>query len=157
MSDKIFVPFSKATQEVFKRLLDLDATTGAPGTIESIPASNDKINIMIGLTGDFSGEIYYCFPKKTTLEMVKIMSGMEIDEIDDFVASAMGEIANIISGNALTGLSEEKISCDILPPKIIVGDTASLSADGEECRIINAGIHTAIGDIDLDIKLKGAG
>ena len=48
--------------------------------------------------------------------MVKIMSGMEFEEVDAFVTSAISEIANIISGNVATALSDSDIKCDILPP-----------------------------------------
>jgi chemotaxis protein CheX len=149
MTDQIFTPFSKATQEVFKLLLDLDALTDVSQQTNDA-ALGDTINIKIGLTGDFSGEIHYSFPTQTTLEMVKIMSGMEIDQIDEFVTSAMGEVANIISGNAMTGLSEQHITCDILPPEIIVG-AAGCPLD-QPCQIVNACVHTSIGDIGLSIK-----
>ncbi|UTW68872.1 chemotaxis protein CheC [Anaerobacillus sp. HL2] len=55
-----------------------------------------------------------------TLTMVKTMCGMEVTEVDMFVSSALGEVVNIISGNALTKLTEKGMVCDILPPKIIV-------------------------------------
>jgi hypothetical protein len=79
-------PLLQGTQEVFKLMLDLDAACDAS-------AKCDALTIRLPFHrpyGDFSGKIYYSFPKKTTLEMVKIMSGMEIGEIDDFVTSAMG-------------------------------------------------------------------
>jgi len=52
-----------------------------------------------------------------TLEMVKILSGMEMDKIDNFASSALGEMANIIGGNALTLLSQYNYTCDIVPRK----------------------------------------
>jgi len=56
-------------------------------------------------------------PKDMTLEMVKILSGMEMDKIDNFASSALGEMANIIGGNALTLLSQYNYTCDIVPRK----------------------------------------
>jgi chemotaxis protein CheX len=107
-----------AVCDVCKQMLDMDAEIGAasPGSASS---SGDRVSIMVGFTGDYSGETYYIFPRNTALEIVKSMSGMEIDEIDEFVTSALGEISNIISGNAMTGLSELAIACAILPPKLV--------------------------------------
>jgi len=51
-----------------------------------------------------------------TLEMVKILSGMEMDKIDNFASSALGEMANIIGGNALT-LCHSTITPAILSPR----------------------------------------
>jgi len=80
------------------------------------------------------------------------MSGMEFSEIDDFVTSAMGEIANIISGNVMSTLSVQKLSCDILPPHIIdnTGDKANIDYKFYS----GMQICTDIGNIDLDIMLN---
>ncbi len=151
MTNSVFAPFSKATCEVFKLLLDLDVSAGAPETLKTIADTEEKVNIVIGVTGDLSGQILYRFPKETTLEMVRIMSGMEIGEIDDFVTSALGEIANIISGNAMTGLSEQKVVCDILPPRVIVGGDESMPKDTP---ILSTKVTTPIGDVELDIQVS---
>lgn len=155
MTDKIFEPFSNATREVCKLMLDMDAVVGAVESPDSLKVLQDKVTIMIGFTGDYSGETYYIFPEKTALEIVKSMSGMEIEEIDDFVTSAMSEISNIISGNAMTGLCESAIACDIQPPKVISGETV---IDGDtpshDARLINTGIKTPVGDIELVVKVR---
>ncbi len=149
MNNGAFLPISKATGDAFKLLLDLDVSTGDPKVLDSIVDSDNKLNISIGVTGDLSGEILYRFPKETALEMVKIMCGMEIDEIDDFVTSAMGEVANIISGNAMTSLSEQNLICDILPPRIVIGG----SPLEEQTSVLSANVSTGAGDVELDVQL----
>ena len=114
-----------------------DRVPHRPGGVSS---SGDKINIMVGFTGDYSGETYYIFPRNTALEIVKSMSGMEIDEIDEFVTSALSEISNIISGNAMTGLSELAIACDIQPPQLV--ESGGPVEDGGE-RVIRTDITHA--------------
>lgn len=151
MNDGLFSPFSKATCDAFKLLLDLDVSTDTPETLDAILDADNKVNIVIGLTGDLAGEILYRFPKQTTLEMVKIMCGMEIDEIDEFVTSAMGEIANIISGNAVTGLSEQNIICDILPPKVMID---GLPLTENAVSILSTKVKTEVGDVELDIRVS---
>lgn len=152
MTDQVFGPFSNAVREVCKQMLDVSAEFGAasPG---NVPPSGDKVNIMVGFTGDYSGETYYIFPRNTALEIVKSMSGMEIDDIDEFVTSALSEISNIISGNAMTGLSELAIACDIQPPQLVEGGE-SIYGGGE--RVIRTGIRTPLGDIDLVVKLHAS-
>lgn len=152
MNNGLFAPFSQATREVFKLLLDLDASTGNPQTLDSLADSDDDIHIAIGITGDLSGEIYYRFPRETTLKIVTIMSGMEIKQVDDFVTSALGEIANIISGNAMTNLSEQKILCDILPPRVL--DANEQIAPEEHRAVTVAQVKTSIGDVDLGVHIK---
>lgn len=147
--NKLQAPFLDATKEVLNLMLDLNEITTGEGTGEN-PDDSGKIDVSIGVTGDYQGEVRYCFPNETSLEMVKIMSGMEVPEVDDFVISAVGEIANIISGKAMISLSEQDINSDILPPAINSEETkesAGLSED--KTRIV-----TKIGNIDMDIKIK---
>lgn len=150
MSNIVFSPFTQATSEVLKLMLDLDVTTSAPKVCEELKHNAETVAIVIGLTGDLSGNIVYRFHRNTMLEMVQIMSGMEMDKVDEFVMSAIGEIANIISGNALIGLSQEQVTCDITPPRFMTeGETLVFG----EKPIVSAVIQTSLGDIELDFQI----
>ncbi|WKY47900.1 chemotaxis protein CheX [Eubacteriaceae bacterium ES3] len=109
------MPFLNATKNVFELMLDLLDITDHPG--EDF-FSEHELDIAVGVIGDLEGVVIYRFPHQTSLEIVKIMSSMEFDKVDDFVISAMSELSNIISGNVLTILSGENLTCDILPPKL---------------------------------------
>lgn len=152
MTNQLFAPFSKATIEVFKLMMDLDASLSSPEILKSISDADDKVNICIGITGDLSGKILYRFPKETALEIVKSMSGMDISEIDEFVTSALSEIANIISGNAVTGLSEQQIACDILPPQVLLGNNELLSKASSTVSRIK--MESSIGEVELNIMIN---
>lgn len=149
MSTVVFSPFTQATGAVFKLLLDLDATTSEPLLLKQQLHAPEMVSIVIGVVGDLTGNIYYRFPKPTMLEMVQIMSGMEMDKIDEFVMSAVGEIANIISGNALMELAQEKINCDILPPRFLEGEEVYPL----DKPVTSAIIKTTLGDIQLDFQI----
>ena len=89
-------PFVRAARDVFKLMMDLEATRGELWACDELMPSKEA-SVAIGVTGDLLGSILYSFPKEMTLKMVEIMSGMAIEELDSFVASALGEVANIIS------------------------------------------------------------
>ncbi|NLM38716.1 MAG: chemotaxis protein CheX [Firmicutes bacterium] len=142
--------FYLATQDVFRIMLDLETNrSGLRVTEELVPFL--EANVVIGVTGDLTGSLLYSFPKEMALEMVKIMSGMEMDELDAFVTSAMGELANIISGNALTRLSQQNYNCNIVPPQIMVGGGRSLSMATPQAIVLS--LETAIGNFDITISL----
>lgn len=146
MSDNLYTPFLKATRNVFQLMLDLSEISDRPA--EAFECE-DEIDVSIGVIGDLVGEVIYRFPHETSLNMVKIMSGMEIEVIDDFVTSAISEIANIISGNVLTILAGEDLKCDILPPVLQKSD------DSKEYDIRTAFcISTSAGNVCLDIRLN---
>ncbi len=142
--------FYAAAKDVFKLMLDLDVERGDIQLVEGLASSKDA-NILLGVTGELSGNIYFSFTKPMTLEMVKIMAGMEMDEIDVFVSSALGEVANIIGGNAITNLSNYNYKCDITPPQIIVGQYKSMSMTNKQAIVIP--MKTQIGEFNISIFL----
>lgn len=140
-------PFFMATQEVFRLMLDLDIQKTPSEQLSEL--QNKAVNVSIGIIGDLEGKIDYCFPEGMTLEIVRILSGMEMNELDDFVASAISEVVNIICGNAMTGLFEQQVQCDILPPSIEIADTCSLQNKSGMALTL----ETSIGQLHVDIQL----
>ncbi len=142
--------FYAATQDVFKTMLDLDVEKGNLRAIEGM-VSGKEANVTLGVTGDLKGSVLFGFPKDMTLEMVKIMSGMEMQQIDTFVSSALGEVANIIGGNALTNLTSYNLICDIVPPQVSIGEYQSLSMANKKSLLLP--LKTDIGEFDINIFL----
>ena len=142
-------PFYQATRDVFKLMLDLEITRGQ---LEIAPCQGQEVAVSIGLTGDITGLVIFSFPRKTTLEIVKIMSGMEINKLDGFVTSALGEMANIISGNAVTFLAKEHYQCDIRPPRIVISENQDTPQAAKQSLTIP--LQTAVGSLNLNIALE---
>ena len=146
MITDFYTPLFEATKSVFHLMLDVSDVHEC-----SMDAFKyrDILNISIGVIGDYEGEIVYKFPQDMSLNMVNIMSGMEISSVDDFVTSAVSEIANIISGNVLTMLTEENVRCDILTPAVRdAEDTKKYALKNDFC------ISTSAGKVCLDIRLN---
>ena len=61
----------------------------------------------------------YGFADGTGPAVASAMMGEPITELDDMSMSALGELANMITGNAATQLSAKGYECDISPPLII--------------------------------------
>jgi chemotaxis protein CheX len=141
-------PFLQALQDVFKLMLDVDIAR------KNISANSNadtekQVVVEIKLIGDITGSVLFSFPQSTTLEMVKVMSGMEFNKVDSFVTSALGEMSNIISGNAVTYLSKANYHCDILPPRIEVADRANVGQPA-----LKVPLHTALGDMWVSFILN---
>lgn len=148
MNTNLYDPFLEATRSVFQLMLDLSDVEDRPSDSFS---GGETLDISIGVIGDLTGEVIYHFPISTSVNMVNIMSGMELDTVDEFVTSAISEIANIISGNVLTTLSGSNLTCDILPPVQSSGD------DSKDYEIKTACcLCTSAGDVCLDIRLNSS-
>lgn len=148
MSAELYDPFFEATQNVFQLMLDLSDIHTRPA--ETFDHDNE-LDISIEVIGDLTGEVVYRFPNQTSLNFVNIMSGMEMESVDDFVISAMSEIANIISGNVLTMLAGKNLKCDIRAPRLHKPDDSRSYAMRNACCL-----STSAGDVCLDIRLNPA-
>lgn len=144
-------PFYNAIQDVFDMMMDLPVDKKGIKVVEQVNPSNDA-NIVLGVTGDLKGSIVFSFPKKMTLDMVEIMSGMKQEDLNAFVASALGEVANIIGGNAMTLLTKNNCVCDIVPPQIYIGSYQSMSTASDKGIAIS--LDTKIGEFELCMILK---
>jgi len=142
--------FYKATQDVFRLMLDLEVEKIGL-KVEEDMVSSKEANIVLGVTGKLKGTILFSFTKDMTLKMVKTMAGMELEEIDNFVSSALGEIANIIGGNAVTVLASHGLICDITPPQINIGQYKSFSMANKKTFLLV--LKTEMGEFDINIFL----
>ena len=143
-------PIYQAATEVLSTMLNLDVNRKGLKTSEELISGNEA-NVSIGVTGELSGTILFSFKKEMVLAMVEAMSGMEVKELDKFVVSAIGEIANIISGNAATLLKEENYDCDIVPPQIIIGKNKSLSMATDKSLVIP--LETDMGEFEINLAI----
>lgn len=144
-------PFYQATIDVFKLMLDLEINRCKTNPLQQM-LDKKEVGVVIDITGDLTGSILYRFPESMILEMVKIMSGMEMEALDSFVTSALGEVSNIISGNAVSKLSKENYQCDIKSPRIIVDDERPVAL--ESMGALKIPLETAIGELQIQIALK---
>ncbi|GFN36111.1 chemotaxis protein CheX [Tepidimicrobium xylanilyticum] len=140
--------FYIATKDVFHLMLDLDVERGDLEVVEGLVSSKNA-NVVLGVTGDLKGSVLFSFTRDMILEMVRIMSGLEMKTIDNFVSSALGEVANIIGGNALTNLTSYNYVCDLAPPQVIIGEYKSLSMANKKALLVP--IKTDIGEFDINI------
>lgn len=148
MVDKLYKAFVDATYNVFNLMLNISEISDRP--IEEF-FCDDEVDIVVGIVGELQGDVIYQFPVTTSLNMVNIMSGMEFSDVDIFVTSAISEIANIISGNVITSLSDNKLRFDILPP--VQGkpdDDKKYDIEVSRC------LCTSIGEICFKIRLNRA-
>ena len=82
--------------------------------------TTDDLTAIIGVSGRLEGNVLYGFGESTALAVVCRMLGEDVSSYQDELGlSALGEIANMITGNAATHLSSAGYQCNISPPVII--------------------------------------
>lgn len=151
MDVKNLNPIIAATDSVFKTMLSVKPEKGNISIQEDL-VTDKEVNVIIGMTGNIKGSIVYSFSKDMALKVVEAMSGMEMQEIDKFVTSAMGELGNIISGKATTGLAKQNLICDIAPPQIVTGTDINITSESDKVLIVK--FNTELGEFDVGFSIK---
>lgn len=84
--------------------------------------STEEVNILIGLSNGAQGNIVISFNQETALNIIStMMGGMEVENIDNMGKSALGEMANMVIGSAISAIAEDNI-IDLSPPTIAMGE-----------------------------------
>lgn len=118
---EIAKPFVKATVEILQTMAELHATVGKPYIKKNLTAKGD-VSAIVGVTGDRKGSIGVTFTKSCAIALVKGMLGDDIQDILQDTQDAVGEVTNMISGQARAGLVTMGVTLQGSTPTVIVGD-----------------------------------
>jgi len=143
-------PFISATMNFFKTMLRVDAAPGKPG-IKHEPYPPHDISAVIGLSGEAQGSVALSFPKIVALKIVSAMLGSEIKIVGPELTDGIGEVVNIIAGNAKGDLTAFKLSISL--PNIIIGkDHVVVSPTGAPTIVVP--FTSVFGNFSMEVSLK---
>jgi chemotaxis protein CheX len=114
-------PFVKATRDILDTMAGMRAEAGNPYVKKGHAAKGD-ISAIVGVTGDKTGTIAVSFTRNCAIALVKGMLGDDIQDILQDVQDAVGEVTNMVSGQARAALVEKGITLQGSTPTVIVGD-----------------------------------
>lgn len=143
-------PFLTASYTVLNMVLGTFPTKGPIGA-QTNGKTSHQINIVCGVTGALHGQIILGMGQTTANQIASMMSGQSLKLFDAFVASAIAELGNMISGNALMSLSDAGYVCDITPPTIVRGTSVEISTHQIPSICIN--LITDCGDLAVTVGL----
>lgn len=120
MDVEIINPFIDATMNVLETMASIKARPGEPYLKKAMLAKGEVTGV-IGLTGEVSGTLSVSFTETSILSLVSNMFGEEMKEMNEEIRDAVGEITNIISGQARQKLEESGRSLKAAIPTVITG------------------------------------
>jgi chemotaxis protein CheX len=126
MDVELVNPFIDATLHVLETMASTKAQAGKPYLKKDQVARGD-VSSVIGLTGEATGMMSLTFTEKGILPIVSNMFGEEMKEINDEIKDAVGEIGNMISGQARQKLEERGRSLKAAIPTVIMGKNHSIT------------------------------
>lgn len=130
MNVKYINPFVVAAQQVFASFLQTEARPGKPYLLTEDSSSGNgwSISGIIGLAGQVIGVVIISFPNTTALKLTAVLTGESTAIIDDTVVDMVGEVVNIIAGNAKKDMEEFQIAISL--PSVVKGPNHSFPRVG---------------------------
>lgn len=126
MDVKLINPFINATLHVLETMASTKTTAGKPYLKKEEVAKGDVTGV-IGLTGDSRGTVSVSFSEKCILAIVSKMFAEELTELNDEITDAVGELTNMISGQARQKLELVGKSLKAAIPTVIMGKDHTIS------------------------------
>ncbi len=142
-------PFINATINVLETMAFMEVNAGKPFLKTDLVAIGDITGLM-GLTGVANGTVAVTFESKCILAIVSNMFGEKMDEINSEIIDAVGELTNMISGQARRELEEVGRSFKAAIPSVVAGPKHSIThyTDGPRIAIP---FSTSSGDFTIEV------
>lgn len=120
MKVEIVNSFLEATVSVIKTMAFVDISPGKP-FVKKGSISTGDISGIVGMTGEGEGSLSLSFSRECILHIVGSMFGEPIMDISEEVKDAVGELTNMISGDARRRLETAGILYQGAIPTVITG------------------------------------
>ena len=131
-------PFLMAAKKVLQDMCFVDVAIQKP-ILKEAKFDHDYWVIIIGVTGEMRGQV--------------LIGMTEVKTIDDFASSAIGELGNMIMGNAAIVFSSNGVGIDITPPTLSHGEV-SFTNNFAKTLCVPMVFADGSGSIDLFLALR---
>ena len=128
------------TRNVFSTMLGLELMH-LPLEVDPLKHFTDCISAMVGLAGSYNGLVSIHQPISLGTKLASVMLDMELEEGDQDVLDALGEVANMVAGNFKQHLSKGGLDVRLSTPSVATGHDYIIS-----CR--EAGSLNLLFDLD---------
>lgn len=115
------------------------------------PYQAEEVSVLIGVTGSLRGQFIITMKGDTAKGVAsQMMGGMPVAELDEIGLSAIGELGNMVAGNASTAFAEMGVNIDITPPTILEGSRIKISSS---VATLAVPMQVNLGTIELALSL----
>ena len=140
-------PFIIAVTKTLETMVGCKVTREAP-QLKKNPQTLYPISGIIGLSGVVAGTVVLTMSKELALKSASAMLMEECTELTADVFDAVGELTNVVAGNAKAQLEEYKLSLSL--PNVINGESTELRFP-ENCQPITIPFKTDFGPLAVEI------
>jgi chemotaxis protein CheX len=145
-------PFLEAAALVFRDMLGADLLRGKT-SIKQTPAPSHEIAIILGVTGRISGQVVYSLNFDTACKISeKLMPGFHPTSLQNELRDILGEIGNMITGNAINIFIKNDKELDVTVPMVVDARTNNLEFNPKLTLGLN--LYSRYGMIEVNIAMN---
>lgn len=144
-------PFVEAAFNVLNEVLGAGIKRGEL-FLKSVSQPILGVAAIVGLTGDVEGRILLDMDRDTAMAIASAMNQEELPEWDDLAKATITELANMITAQAVTKLSELGFAFDLTPPSLITGEKMEVSSANVEALIVP--LDTMHGKLEINVAVR---
>lgn len=140
------------TREIFETMVMVEVTPGE-ALAEHVSRFQFSLSAMVGFAGFKQGNLAIHLPEAVAKGLTGDFLGVEVDEINEDVQDAMGELANMLAGSLKPFISENGEKVDLSLPSVVYGEEYTLTVVNESDWIIIP-FTVSHGDFLVGLELK---
>ena len=144
-------PFVEAANNILSEVLAGEVNRGDL-YLKSTSMPVMGVATLVGLAGDVEGRVLFDMSMDTALKIASKMNGEELTEFDELVKATITELANLITGQAVTKLHDLGFKFDLTPPSLFTGEKMEVSDHEVEALIVPR--LTEQGKIEVNVAIR---
>ncbi len=111
------------------------------------------VAIIIGITGSVTGEVVYSLGFNMVTKIAEILApGLSTEQIKMEYKDIIGELANMITGNAMNLFATKGKTIEITTPTVVEGKDFTITMIKQTTLGIN--LYSPMGQLEMNIALK---
>ncbi|NOX59792.1 MAG: chemotaxis protein CheX [Planctomycetes bacterium] len=153
MDVRLINPFVMSVKRVFETMVHVKMTVGKP-YIKPENGNSADVSGIIGFSGDLAGCVVISFSHDVACKAASQFAGIEIDEKHPDFADAIGELANMVAGNAKKEFTDVNIRISL--PSVIIGNSFTVSGSKSAPRIVIP-CQCELGELFVEVAMEPSG
>lgn len=148
-------PFVESAYNVLKEVLQTEVTRGEL-YLKSTSSPVLGVAAIVGLAGDVEGRVLFDMNMDTAIKVASTMlQSMEMEpiaELNEMGRATITELANMITGQAVTKLHNLGFRFDLTPPAIITGQNMEIHSSNVEALIVP--MELPMGKVEVNVAVR---
>ncbi|GMU22274.1 MAG: hypothetical protein AMXMBFR13_23610 [Phycisphaerae bacterium] len=143
-------PFIASVKSVFKTMVCTEIAIGKPAVLQPHHEPNRDVSAVIGLSGDAVGCVILSLPMSTAVNAASKFAGVQMTPEHPDFGDALGELANMVAGQAKSQLTGFNISISL--PSVVVGKEHVVSQSKNWPRLLLP-CDSALGRFSVEVAM----